>query len=330
MSDQGKRANDAAGKRDLYLATLWIRCCEEGLADTYGEQEMRTPTHFGIGQEAVAAGVCAALDDDDVVYTHHRSHNHYLAKGGGLFELAAELYGRVSGCSRGRGGSVHLTAREKGFIASSAILGETVAVATGSALAFKMDAVDRAAVTFFGDATCEEGGFYEAINYASINRLPVLFICENNMYSTESPLSVRQAPGTKLCDRVRSFKVPGETIDGNDVFEVFAKARQARARISAGGGPQFLECMTYRWREHVGPQYDHEAGKIYRTEVELQKWMDKCPVRRAGEVLVKEGLAVADDLVAWEKEARDKVSDTITLALAEDWPDPSTLFNDVY
>lgn len=314
----------------LFKTALWIRCVEEALAAAYAEQEMRTPTHFGIGQEAVAAGVCEALAEGDVVYTHHRSHNHYLAKGGDVFKLAAELYGREAGCSHGRGGSVHLTARDKGFIISSAILGETIAVATGSALAFKMDAIDRVAVTFFGDASCEEGIFYETLNYASVHNLPVLFICENNLYSTESSMAVRQPRGTKLCDRVRSFQIPAESIDGNNVFEVYLRAAQARARIRVGGGPQFIECMTYRWREHVGPQFDHEAGRHYRSKRELEEWQEKCPVQYAGSWLVNHGLADAKDLAEWEHQAKQKVADAITRAKAASWPNPNNLFDNTY
>ena len=317
-------------KVELFKKVLWIRCCEEALAEVYSEQEMRTPTHFGIGQEAVAAGVCGALQADDVVYTHHRSHNHYLARGGDFYALAGELYGREDGCSRGRGGSVHLTSRETGFIASSAILGETVAVAVGSALAFKMDGAERASVSFFGDAACEEGILYESLNYASVKNLPVILVCENNLYSTESALAVRQPQGTKLCDRVRSFKVPAETVDGNDVFAVFDAARQARARIRAGGGPQFLECMTYRWREHVGPQFDHRANRNYRDEAELLAWMDNCPVVRGGEVLVKDGLASEADLKDWETEYRETAMAQIRKAQQAPWPEPKDLFANVY
>src|SRR5262249_39786630 len=169
---------------------LKVRLTEEILAERYREQEMRTPAHFGSGQEAVAVGVCSALRADDVVFSHHRCHNHYLAKGGSVYQLAAELYGRADGCS------AHLTGSDQGMIATSAILGETTAVAVGAALAFKMDGLDRVAVTFFGEGAMDEGSFYEALNYASIKRLPVLFACENNLYATESPLSVRQATGT--------------------------------------------------------------------------------------------------------------------------------------
>lgn len=314
----------------LFRSLLRLRCTEETLADLYLEQEMRTPTHFGIGQEAVAVGVCEALSQGDVVYSHHRCHNHFLAKGGSIMALAAELYGRQDGCSHGRGGSVHLTAVDRGFIASSPILGEGVALAVGSALAFKMDKKPLVAVTFFGEAACEEGVFYESLNYASIKKLPVLFICENNLYSTESPLSVRQPAGTDLCERARSFGVPAERVDGNDVIAVYEAADRAIEEIRAGQGPIFVECMTYRWREHVGPNFDHEVGRTYRTKSEVEEWMNKCPVQRAGQHLVSEGVATAADIEAWRQEVEAEVQTAVAAARNSEWPDPSSLFDNVY
>lgn len=315
----------------LYRALLRIRRTEETLAELYKEKEMRTPTHFGIGQEAVAVGVCEALEKTDVAYSHHRCHTHYLAKGGSLLGLAAELYGRVDGCSQGRGGSVHLTAPGVGFAGSSPILGEGVALAVGSALAFKMDGVRRVATTFFGEATFEEGITYECLNYASVNKLAVLFVCENNRYSTESPLSMRQPPGTDLCDRVRAFKIPTRHVDGNDVAEVYRAATAAVEGIRSGSGPFFLECDTYRWREHVGPMFDHELGRTYRTREEVEEWMTRnCPVKRGAERLKSRGIATEQDLQAWLKGVEDEIALAVATAKASPWPDPKTLFDNVY
>lgn len=314
----------------LYKSVYRIRRTEETLAELYKQQEMRTPTHFGIGQEGVAAGVCEALRSDDVVYTHHRSHNHYLAKGGSVAELAAELYGRETGCARGRGGSVHLTALDKGFVVSSAILGQTIAVATGSALAFKMDGSSRIATTFFGEATCEEGVFYESVNYAAVHGLPVLFVCENNLYSTESPLSVRQPAGTDLCERVRSFKVSAERVDGNDVYAVHAAATQAAAYMRRTKQPYFIECMTYRWREHVGPGYDHEYGRTYRSKEELESWMTRCPVKQARARMLAEGWASEGEIDAWQDGIENEIRDAINFAQSSAWPETSALFENVY
>src|SRR5262245_22024796 len=323
---------DLAAELDirLYKALLRIRRAEETLAELYKEKEMRTPTHFGIGQEAVAVGVCEVLDKSDLVYSHHRCHTHYLAKGGSLLGLVAELYGRVDGCSRGRGGSVHLSAPETGFAASSPILGEGIALAVGSALAFKMDGVRRVAATFFGEATFEEGISYECFNYASVNKLPVLFVCENNLYSTESPLSVRQPAGTDLCERVQDFKIPTRHVDGNDVAEVYRAAVAAVASIRGGAGPYFLECDTYRWREHVGPMFDHELGRTYRSRAEVEEWMQKCPVKRSAARLTARSIATDADLRAWLKEVEEEIARTVREAKASPWPEPADLFDNVY
>jgi pyruvate dehydrogenase E1 component alpha subunit len=306
---------------------MLVRVTEETLAGRYREQEMRTPAHFGTGQEAVAVGVCQALSAGDVVYSHHRSHNHYLARGGSPYRLAAELYGRIDGCAAGRGGSVHLTARDAGFIVSSAILGETVAVATGSALAFAMDKKPDVAVSFFGEATLEEGVFYEAANFAAIHRLPVLFVCENNLYSTESPREVRQPPGTDMCERARTFQIDACRIDGNDVSAVHRAAREKRAICVAGGGPAFIECMTYRWREHVGPMFDHELGRTYRSRTEVEAWMARCPVRRAAAEVARRGLANRDEINGWSMAIEDTIAAEVERARNAPWPRPEQLFD---
>jgi len=314
---------------NLHRSLLKVRTTEEVLARRYRDGEMRTPAHFGTGQEAVAVGVCEALRQDDVVFSHHRCHNHFLAKGGSVYELAAELYGRADGCSGGRGGSVHLTAPEHGMIATSAILGEMTAVAIGAALSFKMDRSNRVAVTFFGEGAMDEGSFYEALNYASIKKLPVLFVCENNLYATETPLSVRQAPGTEICDRVRSFKVDAAKIDGNDVLEVNRAALDAVARLRQGDGPIFLECMTYRWREHVGPLYDYEQNRTYRTRDELEAWKTRCPVRRSAQRIVETELATSAELEAEQKAVETFVEAEVERARQAPWPTTSTLFDHI-
>lgn len=325
--------NPAAGGLDgeflsaLHRDLLKVRVAEETLAQRYRQQEMRTPAHFGIGQEAVAVGVCHALRADDVVFSHHRGHNHFLARGGEVYALAAELYGRADGCSGGRGGSVHLTAPDKGFIATSAILGETVAAAVGAALAFRMDKTDRVSVTFFGEGTMDEGIFYEALNFAAIKKLPVLFACENNLYATESPMHVRQAAGSDLCERVRAFKVAASRVDGNDVLEVYRAAQNAVKILRAGDGPYFLECMTYRWLEHVGPFFDHELKRDYRSREELDRWIERCPIKRSGERLVAQGLATAETLAAWRGAIQADVDRAVERARNAPWPEVSTLFD---
>src|SRR6267378_1925282 len=231
----------------LLREMIRIRTAEQTIADLYPEGEMRTPTHFSIGQEAVAVGVCTALRRDDVVFSGHRCHAHYLAKGGDLNAMIAELYGKETGCARGRGGSVHLNDPAAGVIASSAILGQTMAVAVGSALAFTLDGSERVAVTFFGDGTVEEGIFHESVNFAVVKRLPVIFVCENNGYSTHTPLAVRQPSDVPIHERARSYGVETRCVDGNNVFAVYEATQEGVKWTRAGNGPFFLECITYRW-----------------------------------------------------------------------------------
>jgi len=295
-----------------------IRRVEETLAELYPSGEMRTPTHFSIGQEAVAVGVCGALRRDDVVYSGHRCHAHYLAKGGDLHGMVAELYGRETGCARGRGGSVHLNDPEAGVIASSAILGQTMAVAVGTALAFTMDGRDQVAVTFFGDGTVEEGIFHETLNFAVMRRVPVLFVCENNGFSTHTRLEVRQPASVSIHARAASYGMPSRLVDGNDVFAVHAAAREAVAHARGGAGPFFLECTTYRWREHVGPQWDYDKG--YRTKAEVDAWIARCPIRRASERLLSEGVSTPARIAAMERTSQSEVDEAVAAARAASFP----------
>lgn len=326
-----KNLLDAAEEKNLLRAMLRIRRTEEILADLYkAEQQMRTPVHFGIGQEAVAVGVCSALRRDDVIYSHHRCHTHYLAKGGDLPGMVAELYGKVTGCSGGRGGSVHLNDWEAGVVATSAILGETVPVAVGSALAFKMDKVERVAVTFFGDAVFEEGVIYESLNYAALNGVPVLFCCENNLYSTETPLSARRKQGSEFAERVKSFGISTQVVDGNDVAVVREAAENAISRLRRGDGPAYLECMTYRWREHVGPLFDADAGRDYRSKAELADWMERCPLLTSAGRVTDAGVLTPAEYDAWTKEIDAEVGAAIDAAKSAPWPATDTLLRGIY
>jgi len=312
----------------LHESMLRIRLIEESLAELYKEQEMRTPTHFSIGQEAVAAGVCEALTREDVVYSGHRSHAHFLAKGGDLGGLVAELYGKATGVSRGRGGSVHLSARDVGFIASSAILGETIATAVGSALAFFMDGEARVAVTFFGDGTIDEGIFSESLNFAAVHKLPVIFVCENNLYSTNTTMGARQPAGTVIADRAEALSVPAQRVDGYDVVAVYEATRAAREFCLAGAGPRFLEVSTYRWREHVGPYEDHHLG--YRSLEELQAWMERDPIKATETQLESAEILTPDKLDQRYSRIKEEIEKAVSDAKSSPFPDVKELLEDTY
>ena len=256
---------------------LRIRLVEESIANKYSEQKMRCPTHLSIGQEAIAVGVCANLTLQDQVLSTHRAHAHYLAKGGCLNSMMAEIYGKASGCSKGMGGSMHLIDTSVGFMGSTAIVGNTIPVAVGLALEKKLTRKKSIACVFFGDGATEEGAFYESVNFAIIHSLPILFICENNLYSVYSGLEVRQPVDRKIYKMVRAMGISAQHGNGNDVEEVARKVKHAKTMILKSGGPQFLEFDTYRWREHCGPNFDNNIG--YREESEFLKWKKKDPLK---------------------------------------------------
>jgi pyruvate dehydrogenase E1 component alpha subunit len=310
----------------LHKELVRLRRSEELLASLYKGQTMATPAHFAIGQEGIAVGVCAALDrTKDVVFAAHRSHYAYLASGGSFEALCAELYGRETGCSKGRGGSVHLTHRSTGFIISSAILGETIAVAAGAALAFKMNKEKRVAVCFFGEAAMEEGIVYETMNYAAIHKLPLLLVCENNSYSTESPLSVRQPEGTELCDRALMFHVAASRVDGNDVNAVYESAKKGLAYVRSGQ-PVMIEVETYRYLEHVGPYTDQEQGRTYRSAAELAAWQANDPISVSADGLVLSH----KEIEKYDAEIQLELKAAAERAYAAPMPDRSTLFDNVW
>ena len=312
---------------NMHRELLRVRHAELALAERYKQQEMRTPTHFGVGQEAVAVGVCAALENTDVAYSHHRSHNHFLAKGGSVYKLAAELFGRETGCSRGRGGSVHLTDRSCGFIASSAILGEAMAVATGSALSFKMDKNDRVSTAFFGDAVAEEGAFYECLSYAALKELPVLYICENNGYATESTVASRQPKDVTILGRVKSFGIEAIKVDGNNVREVYAAAHGAVTKMKKTSQPIFLECHTYRWLEHVGPHSDVDMKRDYRSSEELESWKARCPIQENKKFLLDNYSVEQSELDNMALEIEQSIQTEIEKAYQDPWPSVDSLMD---
>ena len=264
-------------KNKLFESMLRIRLVEESIANKYSEQKMRCPTHLSIGQEAIAVGVCANLTSQDQDLSTHRAHAHYLAKGGCLNSMMAEIYGKASGCSKGMGGSMHLIDTSVGFMGSTAIVGNTIPVAVGLALEKKLTHKKSIACVFFGDGATEEGAFYESVNFAIIHSLPILFICENNLYSVYSGLEVRQPVDRKIYKMVRAMGISAQHGNGNDVEEVARKVKQAKTMIMKSGGPQFLEFDTYRWREHCGPNFDNNIG--YREESEFLKWKKKDPLK---------------------------------------------------
>jgi len=302
---------------ESYRVMLRIRLVEEALADRYAEQQMRCPMHLCIGQEAIAAGVCGVLRRDDVVYSNHRAHGHYLAKGGDLNAMVAELYGRATGCCGGRGGSMHLIDQHVGFMGATPIVGGTVPLAVGAAWAARLQAKDFLGVAFFGDGCFEEGVVHESLNFASLQRLPVLFVCENNNFSVYTPRSERQ-PARAIHAVAQAHGWRTWTGDGNDVEAVAAMAGEAASRARAGEGPQFMELETYRWREHCGPNFDDELN--YRSSAEIAAGRQRCPVARTRAKLIDERMASEAALEAMGHEIAAEISDAFRFALSSQAP----------
>ena len=292
---------------------LRIRMTEEAIAERYTENKMRCPTHLSIGQEAISVGVCSNLTKNDFVLSTHRAHAHYLAKGGDLKRMIAELYGKKTGCSKGMGGSMHLIDKSVGFMGSTAIVGNTIPVAVGLGLSLKLKKEDGLSCVFFGDGAIEEGAFYESINYAVVHKLPVLFICENNLYSVYSGLTVRQPQGRKIYEMVDAMGIQTDHGYGNDVEEVQKKVSNAKDKIFGGQGPQFIEFNTYRWREHCGPNYDNDIG--YRSEAEYLEWKEKDPLKDININLSKEQLDIET------KKIKNEIDDAFSYADDSDFPD---------
>lgn len=309
----------------LYSDTFMIRKVEELLADEYRKGIMKTPTHFGIGQEAVAVGICSNLSKLDPVFTHHRSHTHYLASGGSIKGLMCELLGREDGCSKGRGGSVHITHKNSGFYGSSPILGHSAALAVGAAYGLHYKNKKNISVGFFGEGAFDEGSVWESINYAAIKKLPALFVCEDNLYATESPLSVRLPKNINFIDKVKSFGVDVVEVDGNDVIDVYKKSKKIISKIKLNHKPLLIYAYTYRWREHVGPLWDYEVNRSYRSKSELNRWMKKCPILRMEKILIQNSIPI-EKINLIKTNIIKKINRIYKNSLMSEWPNPKDIF----
>lgn len=304
----------------LYERAVRVRLVEEALADEYPKQEMKCPIHLYIGQEAIAAGVSECLSDQDCVISTHRSHGHYLAKKGALRPFFAELYGKATGSSAGKGGSMHLLDLDRGFLGSSAIVGGNIPMVAGLALASQYRGDNNVAVAYFGDGSAEEGVLYETLNFAALKRLPMIFVCENNHFSVLTRLEERQFRNN-IHERARSFGIEAELVDGNDALAVHAVAAKAVARAREGQGPFFLEATTYRWRTHCGPQWDspHSA----RPQAELDAWLARCPVKKLRDQIFSAG--AGEKITSIDASIRAEIVDAFAFAKESPYPEALSL-----
>ena len=299
-----------------------IRKFEEQVAKLVTADRIHCPCHLYIGQEAVATGVCAALKDNDWVFSTHRSHGHYIAKGGNISSMMAELFGKETGCCRGHGGSMHIAFPEKGLPGSSAIVAGTIPLAIGAGLAFSLQKKDAVSVAFFGDGATNEGVFYESLNFAALHKLPVLFVCENNLYSTHMPIDQCLA-NTRICEVAGIFKIDSTRVDGNNVLDVYNAARRGIELIQEEKGPVFLECMTYRWLGHVGPNDDIDNG--LRSRAELDSWIARCPIEHFRKYLLKKGIMSESEKNTIHESIDHEVSEALKYTESSPYPSPDNV-----
>ena len=309
----------------LYRQMLEIRRAEEQLARLHQSGQIPGACHTYIGEEAIATGVCAQLRETDTVMSTHRGHGHALAKGVPPRELIAELLGKVTGCSHGRGGSMHLFKPEVGMLGTSGIVGPSILMATGAGYSALLQGSDRVSVAFFGDGAVGNGAFHEGLNLATIWDLPVIFVCENNLYATEVPFrTVTRQPS--VAARAASYGLPGVEVDGNDVLAVHRAASEAVVRARTGGGPTLLECKTYRTRPHSEGMRD--AG--YRTTEEVAEWKGRDPIARLRDQLLRDGIATEAEIGTADAAVRELIAEAVEFAQASPWPDPATATTHVF
>lgn len=310
----------------LYRMMALIRRTEEQLARAHQMGLVPGPCHTYVGEEAIATGVCANLRPNDVVFSTHRGHGHALAKGVSPRALAAELFGKATGCSQGRGGSMHLFAPEIGLMGTSGIVGPSILQGAGAGYSFKLLGSDQVSVAFFGDGAVSNGAFHEGLNLAAIWRLPAVFVCEDNMYATEVPFSEATRVQDVAARAKASYDMAAVSVDGNDVLAVYQAAEAAVDRARAGDGPTLIDCKTYRTRPHAEGMRD--GG--YRSAEEMTAWKQRDPIASFAAWLVEKGEAKETELATIESEVNDIVDDAIAFARSSPFPDPATAADHIF
>lgn len=308
----------------IYKTMNQIRCFELKAVQLFEENKLRGSVHLYVGEEAIAATICSRLTSEDYITSTHRGHGHCIAKGARLDRAMAELMGKADGYCKGRSGSMHIADFSKGNLGANAIVGGGIPIAVGSALASQMQHLNRVSVSFFGDGASNEGIFHESLNLASVWKLPVIFVCENNLYGISVP-SWQSTSVTDISVRAQAYGMPGVTVDGNDVEAIDKAFNSARERALSGEGPTLIECKTYRWLGHWtgDPQ-------PYRTREEINEWKAKCPIKRYRRLLLERNIFTKDELDNIEADAQKEADDAAEFALNSPEPDPSDLMTDVF
>jgi len=316
---------DTAKRIEMLQKMMKLRAFEEKLEDLYQQSVMFGSPHSYRGQEAIAVGVCAALETTDLIASNHRATGHILAKGGDLYKLMCECLGRADGYSQGRGGKMHMGDMSFGHLGNTGTVGATVPIATGAALTAKMRGSGEVAVSFFGEGACNQGVVHEAMNMAGLWKLPVIYICENNLYAFA--VSLEKSTAIKhMSVRAAGYGFEGRTIDGNDVEVVYGEMKQAVEKGRSGGGPTFLECLTYRWDGHFGG----DPGTGYRQKEEIEAWKKLCPIKGFKERLIREGQLTEEGFAAMSKTVYEEIEAVTVRAKAAPLParacDPESVF----
>jgi TPP-dependent pyruvate/acetoin dehydrogenase alpha subunit len=311
--------------KSLYQGMLEIREFELKAREIFRSGQMPGFIHIYVGEEAIAVGVCTQLRTDDYVASTHRGHGHALAKGISARSVMAELMGGVDGCSGGRGGTMHLYDPKVGFLGSNGVVPPGILIGAGAALSAKLRGTDQVAVAFFGDGAVNNGAFHEGLNLAATWNLPVLFVCENNLYATEMPFE-QATKNTSVASRAAAYKIPGITVDGNDVLDVYAKAGEAVERARRGEGPTLLECLTYRWFGH----HEGDPGTSYRAKEEIASWKSNDPIRKFREQAIAASWVSAAEFEAIDREVSRIIEEAAAFAIKSPQPDASTALDHVF
>lgn len=313
----------------LYLMRkmLEIRSFEEKIVDQYARGTVPGLAHLYIGEEAVAVGACANLKEDDMITSTHRGHGHCIAKGADLNRMMAELFGKKDGYCKGKGGSMHIADMQIGMLGAMGIVGSGGPIAVGAALAAKKRKSGQVVICFFGDAATNTGAFHESANFASLYRLPVVFVCENNLYGISVSMK-RHTRVKHIADRAAGYNMPSVMVDGNDVLKVYGAVGKAVEAARKGKGPTLVECMTYRFRGHF--EGDPNLGERYRTKKEMEQWMAKCPIKRFKKTILDRKLASKKELEKMENDVRQQVEDAMAYANASPFPEGEETLEDVF
>jgi len=309
----------------MYRKMLTIRRFEERVSLEYRDRAIPGVVHLYIGQEAVAVGVCTNLRADDRIVSNHRGHGHCIAKGADLKRMMAEIYGKSTGYCKGKGGSMHIADFSIGMLGANGIVAAGLPIAVGAALAAQLEGGDRVVAVFFGDGACHEGEFHESLNLASIWKLPVIFVCENNLYGAGIP-SCYAIPVENISERAAAYAMPGLVVDGNDVVAVCEATQKTVARARAGGGPSLLECKTYRWRSH----FEAEHMSDHRPPEEIEAWKEKCPIASLERKFIEAGILSRQEVETIDGQVMSQIEDAVSYALESPFPDPLDALSDIF